>query len=152
MADDDAAKRAWIERVLGYSMPTPADAGFAKARERWQRAQAQMSADLATFSAALLGDARVKQDPRIAFVRAAVAEIPRMLPASERRIDALLAGGEAVEDVIAAVSDCRQALDVALGLVRLETFAARRLGVTLVIRAKLAAAMAEIETTLRAVA
>jgi hypothetical protein len=153
----DAAQHAWVTRVLGVQF-TGAGGGaqFAKALASWQHARAQVDADLAAFRAALLADPNVKSDPRLGFVAAAATEIPNMLPAPGRQIDALLKFGgaapSATKDVLAAIGVYRKELDAAAGLARLETFANRSLKTPLALRKTLAAAMDNMEATLRAAA
>ena len=150
---NDPARRAWVERVLGVRLPASGGTGAGTACARWQRAQTQLNASLAAFRSALLADAAVKDDPRFAFVRAAVAEIPNMLPAPSRRIDALLAAAEsspaAAADAIEAIGDYRSALATTRPLARLEAFAAADLKVPLTLRETLGAALDDIAATLR---
>ncbi len=153
----DPAQHAWVARVLGVQFAqTGGTAQFAKALARWQQARTQVDADLAAFRAALLADPNVKSDARLSFVAAAATEIPNMLPAPGRQIDTLLKSGgaapSATKDVLAAIGAYRQALDAAAGLARLETFATRSLKTPLSLRKTLAAAMDNMETTLRAAA
>lgn len=153
----DAPQRDWVTRVLGarFTQPT-GNPKFAAALARWQQARTQVDADLAAFRTALLADANVKSDARLSFVAAAAAEIPNMLPAPGRQIDALLKSGgtapSAAKDALAAIGEYRKALDAAQSLARLETFASRDLKVPLALRKTLTAAMDNIESTLRAAA
>jgi hypothetical protein len=159
---DDPVKRAWVTRVLGVQFAEGGDAGaspaggFGSVRARWQKARTQVDADLAAFRAALLADAGIKSDSRLNFIRAAAAEIPNMLPAPGRRIETLLASGEATPDtakaVLAAVGEYRQALAGAQGLAKLEAFASGSLHIPLALRDMLSTAMDEIEAAVRAAA
>jgi hypothetical protein len=153
----DAAQHAWVTRVLNVKFAQAGGtAQFAKALARWQQARAQVDADLAAFRSALLADPDVKSDGRLSFVAAAATEIPNMLPAPGRQIDALLKSGgaapSATRDVLAAIGAYRQALDAATGLAKLESFATKSLKTPLALRKTLAAAMDNMETTLRAAA
>ncbi len=155
--EDAAAQRAWVTRVLGYRFPaTSGTLDLAPLRVRWRQARAQADQDLAAFEAALLSNAAMKADPRFAFVRAAAAEIPNMLPRTGAAIDALLAAREpkpgGAREALGLLDAYRGALDAAQGLARLEAFAAQRLKIRLGLRATLAAATDEIATRLRAAA
>jgi hypothetical protein len=155
--EDDPAKRAWVTRVLGVTFPDHSGtADFAPALASWRQARAKVDADLAAFRAALVADESIKADSRLNFVRAAAAEIPNMLPAPGRKIEALLASGApgpaAANDVLAAVGDYRAALNAATSLGKLEDFAARKLSVSLDVRATLLAAIDRIETTMKTAA
>jgi hypothetical protein len=153
MPNDPA--REWVERVLGVrfsAQPRPANAG--KTLDRWRDAHAEVVDHLAAFKAALLADETIKVDPRISFVTAAAAEIPRMLPASSRALEALLKSGDAGQSppdkALSAVAAYRQELDAAAGLARLEAFASHNLKFPLAVRKMMAAALDDIETSLHA--
>ena len=145
-----SARRDWVERVLKVRIPSPGGVDFAPALKQWQAVQARVRADMAAFGKALLADPAIAKDTRLPFVKAAVAELPKMLPSPGKEVTSLLSGKAAsADEVMAALATYRTELAGVRQLARLEAFAGARLKTPLTVRETLTSALDEIEQTLR---
>jgi hypothetical protein len=143
----DAEKDQWVARVLGLKAPSAGaaeaaavapDTGFRRMMLTWREAQGRLAAALDALAGDLLGRQEVRDDPRFEDVKAAAAELPKLVPAFGGELeDALDAGineghgpraAALAAEAIAAIDKYRQKLAGAAELAALEAFARDDLG------------------------
>lgn len=161
---DDVAKRAWVERVLGFTFTAAAAprgvVGFAKLLLRWRAAQAGAAENLAALGTGILALGEVRQDPRLAQVQKAAAMLPTLVPRfGETLADQLDAatnagatpkGQAALRAALTTIAGYRAQLAAVPALAALEQFAGRAVGKTLPILAALTEVLAELEAEIAA--
>jgi hypothetical protein len=170
----DAGRDEWVKRVLGIEIgAAPRSESAARGEEarrsnprsiestkmllRWREAQRTLSDNLTKLANSILVLPDVQNDPRFADVKAAVGELPNLVPTFGGELEDLLDAGinagaskspALIADTLAAVSRYRSMLAEVPQLSQLETFGAK-VGVSVQLASALDTVMQDMEADLR---
>ena len=166
-ASEQAAKSAWIGRVLGVDVgpgaATPKRApapgiSYRMLLLRWREAQGRLDENLKSFGTTLLARPEIQADPRLDDIRRGVAALPKLIPTFGGQLEDVLDAGLSAADPqehaklsaqgIAAIDIYRKQLAAASPLLDLEDFAARKLGANLALHKALDQALDELRQQL----